>query len=624
MEEDLEESSKSSLQAGSNKIREIAKTLPDSSGVYRMVDINGEVLYIGKARMLRKRVLSYCNVNKLPVRLQRMVAATNDMAFVHTNTEIEALLLEANLIKKLKPRYNVLLRDDKSFPYIAITSGHEFPMLTKYRGSRKENHKYFGPFASSGAVNRTINVLQRIFMLRNCSDNVFSLRSRPCLQYQIKRCSAPCVGKVSKEEYASQVQEAEDFLSGESEMIQKRFVEEMKKASNEQNYELAAMYRDRIKAISTIQASQDINISDLGDADVIGLYRKEGKVCIQVFFFRSGQNFGNRSYFPRHDSNIDDTEVITAFIAQFYENKKAPSFIVASHSIEEPELLEEALSTLSGYKVSFIKPERGIKKRLSDFAVKNARKSLERKILQKESDRKLLESVAEIFDMHEPPERIEVYDNSHISGTNMVGAMIAAGEEGFNKNSYRKFNIRTASASDDYGMMKEVIERRFGQIVKSSEEYDTREWPDLLLIDGGKGQLNAVMEVLQDIGIADDIMVVAISKGKDRNAGREVFHITGRSPFQLPENDPALHYLQRLRDEAHRFAIGSHRGRRSKDIIKSPLDDIPGIGAKRKKALLHYFGSGKEVSRAAVQDLQKVEGISRSMAERIYDYFQNI
>lgn len=616
------------LDRGSALIREYVKKLPESPGVYRMISEKGEVLYVGKAKALKKRVINYALVSKLPIRLQRMVAETTAMEFVQTHTEVEALLLESNLIKKLKPRYNILLRDDKSFPYIMITSDHDYPQIKKHRGARKaKNEKgggeYFGPFASAGAVNHTIEVLQRVFRLRNCSDNVFATRSRPCLQYHIKRCTAPCVDKISKETYAADVDKARKFLTGESRAIQDEFVREMQTASEKMDYELAAEYRDRIKALTSIQARQDINIEGVGDADVMAIARREGKTCVQVFFFRGGHNYGNRSYFPRHDPEETESHILSVFMAQFYESKPVPSTIHVSHMPDEAGLLEEALGFKEKpqKKVSIEKPQRGQRKRLVDFVMKNAEEALKRHLMERAGEAEFLRQVGDLFDMDAPPRRVEVYDNSHISGTNMVGAMVVAGPEGFVKNAYRKFNIKQADAADDYGMMREVMTRRFSRALKEDASREGGDWPDLLLIDGGKGQLSSVKDALVELGVWEDLCVVAIAKGPDRNAGREQFFIDGKDAFQLPVHDPVLHYLQRLRDEVHRFAIGAHRTRRIGDISKSPLDEIPGIGARRKKALLLHFGSAKEVARAGIDDLQKVPGVSRSVAEKIYNHF---
>ncbi|MFN3828010.1 MAG: excinuclease ABC subunit UvrC [Micavibrio sp.] len=621
--DESEEKTVSDLERGVGVIRNFARSLPETPGVYRMLNKAGDVLYVGKAKALKRRVTSYTHVEKLPVRLQRMVAETVDMVFVHTHTEVEALLLESNLIKKLKPRYNVLLRDDKSFPYIMITRDHDFPLLTKHRGNQKQKADYFGPFASAAAVNHTVAILQRAFMLRNCADTVFANRSRPCLQYHIKRCTAPCVGKVTVAQYADQVRLAHDFLSGKSREVQEQFVQAMQTASENMDYEEAAKFRDRIKALTSIQSSQDVNISGLGDADIFGLYQDQGRSCVMVFFFRGGQNFGNRAYFPRHAADEATEDIMGAFLAQFYESKPVPREILLSHSPAEAALLEEALTSRvrERYQVKISVPERGQKKRLIEQVIKNARDAMEREVLQLAGNDILREKLATILQMDEKPERIEIYDNSHIAGTNMVGGMVVAGPEGFRKNAYRKFNIREAEASDDYGMMREVMKRRFGRALEEGQGPDTADWPDLVLIDGGLGQLSAVTEILQDLGVLDSFTLVSIAKGPDRNAGREKFFMNGREIFQLPIDDPVLHYLQRLRDEAHRFAIGSHRARRSQQIASSPLDDVAGVGGKRKKALLLHFGSAQEVARAGVQDLAQVEGISRAMAQKIYDYF---
>jgi len=609
------------IQTGVETIQVYVKKLPETPGVYRMIDERGDVLYVGKAKALKKRVVSYTRFEQLPIRLKRMVAQTRSMEFVHTHTEAEALLLESNLIKKLKPKYNILLRDDKSFPYIVISADHDYPQVYKHRGAKRRKGDYYGPFAGAGDVNRTIAILQRVFQIRNCTDSYFANRSRPCLQYHIKRCTAPCVGKVTKEEYAEQLQEARDFLDGKSDAMQKRMRKVMEHASDRQDYETAAVYRDRIKALSSIQARQDINLEGMKNADVFALVQKEGKTCVQVFFFRAGRNYGNRSYFPRHSADDALEAVFGAFLAQFYENKPIAKDILVSHMPEDKALLEEAFSGKLKGKVCISKPQRGGRKRILEFVEKNAKAALERNLIEKASEAKLLRGVAELFEMEEPPQRIEVYDNSHISGTNMVGAMIVAGAEGFQKNSYRKFNIAKAGAADDYGMMREVFERRFKRAIKEVEEGNDTNWPDLLLVDGGKGQFGVCREVLEDYGILDRVTLVAIAKGEDRNAGREDFFMDERMGFQLPINDPVLHYLQRLRDEAHRFAIGSHRARRQKQIVESPLDGVDGIGAKRKKALLNHFGSAKGVSAAGVDDLAKVEGISRAIAQKIYDHF---
>ncbi len=614
------------LTRGAQIIRDYVANLPATPGVYRMISETGEVLYVGKAKALKKRVVSYTHVDKLPIRLQRMVAATATMEFVNTHTEVEALLLESNLIKKLKPRYNILLRDDKSFPYILITGHHDYAQVTKHRGARKPKGEYFGPFASAGAVNHTIQLLQRVFKLRNCSDSVFSNRNRPCLQYHIKRCTAPCVAKVGQQEYAQQVDQARQFLSGESRAVQESFAQAMQVASDGEDFEKAAEYRDRIKALAAIQSRQDINLEGIGDVDVIALTQNEGKSCVQVFFFRGGQNFGNRAYFPRHDVEETQEDILSVFMGQFYENKPVPLNIFTSHKPSERALLEEALSTRRDRgAVKISKPSRGKRKRLLDFVSRNAVDALKRHLAERAGEAKHLDNVAKLFEMEETPKRIEVYDNSHISGTNMVGAMVVAGHEGFRKSAYQKFNIREAKEGDDYGMMREVMTRRFTRALKEGIETNSDDWPDLLLIDGGLGQFNAVKETLQELGVYDDLIIVGISKHEGRNAGREQFFVDGlegmKDPFQLPINDATLHYLQRLRDEVHRFAIGAHRTRRKNDITKSPLDEIAGIGAKRKKALLRYFGSAKDVASAGIEDLRQVEGISQSIAEKIYNFF---
>lgn len=618
----MEDTIPPSLLRGAILIRRFAKDLlPDMPGVYRMLNGKGDVLYVGKARSLKKRVASYANTAKLPLRLKRMVSETVDMMFVTTHTEVEALLLESNLIKELEPVYNVVMKDDKSFPYIVITRDHDFPLLAKHRGVKNKVDDYFGPFASAGAVNRTINALQRAFMLRNCSDSYFAQRQRPCLQYHIKRCTAPCVGLISKDDYQENISEIKLFLKGKSKDVQSRMATQMEDASERMDFETAAKIRDRIRALSTIQQKQDINIANMGDVDVLGLYRDQGRSCVQVFFFRGGQNYGNKPYFPKHGLEDSDEDILSAFTMQFYENKPVPPEIILSHPVGEPELLEAALGTLSRSRVRLILPQKGQRKDIVDFVIRNAREALEQERIKRTGEAKLLAAVAGLFGLEKLPERIEVYDNSHISGTNMVGAMIVAGPEGLRKNAYRKFNIVKADAADDYGMMREVLTRRFGRAIKEGRGPGTPDWPDLVLVDGGPGQLSVAQAVLDMLGIADDLCLVCISKGPDRNAGREKFHQTGKEVFQLPVDDPALHYLQRLRDEAHRFAITFHRSKRSKDITASPLDGVAGIGPKRKKALLHHFGSAREIARAGIKDLQAVEGISEAVARQIYNHF---
>jgi len=611
----------SPLQRGAEIIKNYVTTLSEGPGVYRMLDSAAGVLYVGKARSLKKRVASYTQVHRLPNRLKRMVSETITMEFITTQSEVEALLLESNLIKKLQPRFNILLKDDKSFPYILLTSDHDFPQVKKHRGVRDPAGAYFGPFASTWAVNNTIDVLQRVFRLRNCTDAYFAARTRPCLQYHIKRCNAPCVGRISKEDYALSIDQARAFLEGKSRELQNQFQVKMEEASAAQAYEKAAEYRDKIKVLTAVQSHQDINIDGVGDVDVIALYQREGKSCVQVFFFRGGQNFGNRAYFPRHDFEISEQAILANFLAQFYESKPVPADILVNLLPMERGLLEEAFGRKAGRRVTIAVPHRGARKRLLDFTQDNARQALERHFLERKSEEKMLLAVAELFGLEDPPQRIEVYDNSHISGTNMVGGMVVAGPEGFRKNAYRKFNIKQAEAADDYGMMREVMTRRFGRALKDNVDKDGDEWPDILLIDGGIGQFNAVKDVLIDLGVWDDVTVIAISKGPDRNAGREQFFMDNRAPFRLPENDPVLHYLQRLRDEVHRFAIGAHRKRRSMGITQNPLDEISGIGASRKKALLRHFGSAKAVQQAGVEDLIKVPGISRAQAEKIFAFF---
>jgi len=609
------------LNRGIETIKSYLRTLPDRPGVYRMLNDNGDALYVGKARSLKRRVVNYTMPVKLPIRLQRMIAETTQMEFVTTHTEVEALLLESNLIKKLMPRYNVLLRDDKTFPHILIKGGHDFPQLTKHRGTRSDTGHYYGPFASAGAVNRVLTALQRAFQLRTCADTVFSSRTRPCLQYQIKRCTAPCVEKVTPPEYAEQVTEARAFLEGKSRDIQSGLAHAMQEASERLEFERAAKLRDRIRALTAIQAHQDINVEGVDDADIIAAHQDGGLTCIQVFFFRGGRNYGNRAYFPSHDKAQEIDEVLAAFIAQFYDNKAAPGLILVSHDLTEHGLLQEALSVRAGSRVELHVPKRGDKKRLIDHAVTNAREAHGRRLAESGSQTKLLAGVAEVFGLSEPPKRIEIYDNSHIQGTNAIGAMVVAGPEGFIKNAYRKFNIKVpGAAGDDYAMMREVLTRRFERAIKEDPERTSETWPDLVLIDGGEGQLSVVAEVFAELGI-EDVCLAAIAKGPDRDAGRERFFMPGRPPFGLDHKSPVLYYLQRLRDEAHRFAIGTHRARREKAIGTSPLDEVPGIGPRRKKALLLHFGSARAVSRAGLADLEAVEGINRTVAKIIYDHF---
>ena len=615
-------SKESSIARGVKVICEYVRSLPLKPGVYRMIATDGEALYVGKAKALKKRVTSYTHFEKLPQRLQRMVSLTTRMEFITTHTEAEALLLEANLIKKLKPRYNILLRDDKSFPHVLIDQEHDFPRVLKHRGARKREGLYFGPFPSAGDVNRTLSILHRVFLLRNCSDNVFANRSRPCLQYHIKRCTAPCVGHVDKREYASQVKGAQDFMQGKSDLVRSGFTKEMQEASAEEDFERAALFRDRIRALASVQAKHDVN-SDIGEADVLAFYSYQGVSCIQVFFYRAGRNLGNKAYFPRHSKDEEPSAILAAFIAQFYQSKPVPKQIVANLPLEEKKLLQEALEEKEGRGVRVLYPRRGKYKKAVDFVEQNAHQALERHMAHSATRNKLRQAITNLFNLEDLPSRIEVYDNSHISGDKMVGAMVVEGEDGFVKNAYRTFNIKQAAASDDYGMMREVLSRRFKRALGEDQGPGTSSWPDLLLIDGGLGQLNACKEVLEELGIFDALTVVGIAKGSDRDAGREKFFMVGRDMFQLPVNDPVLHYLQRLRDEAHRFAIGTHRARRRRSLSLSSLDQIEGIGHKRKKAILLYFGCAKAVEGAGVEDLTNISGISRSMAQKIYDFYHD-
>ncbi len=612
------------MNEGIKVIKSYLKTLPGKPGVYRMLDEKDNVLYVGKAKSLKNRVANYTNIRGVGYRIARMVGMTRSMEFVTTNTEVEALLLEASLIKRFKPPYNVLLRDDKSFPYIKIDTSHPSPRVMKHRGAKKDGSIYFGPFASTSAVNHSLHILQKAFLLRTCSDNVFSHRTRPCLLYQIKRCAAPCVDKVSQEEYNALVQSAHDFLSGKSQEIKKLLTGKMTEASEKMEFEQAAIYRDRLRALAAVQSRQDINQGHLEEADIIAAFQEGGQTCIQVFFYRSGQNWGNKAYFPRHDKNQTLDEVLPAFMSQFYDNKQPPKLVLVNAHMLQKKLLQDALTLKAGHTVKITFPQRGEKSNMVALVEKNAREALGRRLTESASQQKLLEGVARLFDLEGPPNRIEVYDNSHISGTNALGAMIVAGPEGFEKNAYRKFNIKSdkLTPGDDFGMMREVMTRRFSRQLRENPDRDDAGWPDLLVIDGGKGQLSAVMEILADLGL-EDIAIVSIAKGPDRNAGREDFYLPGREPFKLPPNDPVLYFLQRLRDEAHRFAIGSHRQQRGKKMHKSILDGLPGVGPRRKKALLLHFGSARAVAGAALEDLGKVEGINRTLAQSIYDYFHD-
>jgi excinuclease ABC subunit C len=611
-------------ETGAAAIARFAKTAPAGPGVYRMFDTDGQVLYVGKARHLKKRVQSYARGSGHNNRIARMIADTASMEFVTTKTEIEALLLEANLIKQLKPRFNVVLRDDKSFPFILIAHDHPIPQILKHRGARNRKGDYFGPFASAGAVGRTINTLQRAFLLRSCSDSYYETRVRPCLLYQIKRCSAPCTGEISVEEYGALVDEALAFLRGESDEVKHRLHALMNEASANQDYERAANFRDRLTALSHIRSRQGINPHTVKEADVFAAHQDAGQTCIQVFFFRSGNNWGNRAYFPRADKALPAEEVLEAFIAQFYDDKPPPKLILLSHEIAGRRLLSEALSLKAGHKVTVTTPQRGEKRELVDHALVNAREALARRLAEHASQAAIFARVAEVLDLDEAPERIEVYDNSHISGTNPVGAMIVAGPEGFIKAQYRKFNMKgeDLAPGDDYAMMREMLNRRFSRLVKERDKDQGNGWaaPDLVLIDGGPGQLSAAQEVLYELGLAE-IRIAAVAKGPDRNAGRERIYLKGKEPLLLEPRDPVLYCIQTLRDEAHRFAIGAHRARRKKGITASPLDEVPGIGPARKRALLKHFGSAKAVSRAGIADLEGVGGISAQMAKTIYDYF---
>lgn len=619
--------SRPDLDRGLKVIRETARKLTSQPGVYRMLDHEGEVLYVGKAKALNKRVISYTRVNALGTRLMRMVAETRSMEIVSTKTEVEALLLESNLIKTMMPRFNILLRDDKSFPYIMLTRDHDWPQLAKHRGPRKKPAEWFGPFASASAVNRTITELTRAFLLRTCSNSIFSARTRPCLQYQIKRCTAPCVGKISAAEYEEQVGMAARFLSGESKQVQREFAKRMHDAADALNFEEAALWRNRIRALTSIQAHQDINLPSELNADIIAICRTGGRSCIQVFFMRNGSNYGNKSYFPKHEQDATEAEIVAAFLGQFYDDKPCPPDILVNVLPEQAELIAEALSARNDRKVSLTQPARGKRRNLMAMAERNANEALSRELARASSQKKMLDAVTELFDLDAPPRRIEVYDNSHIQGSNAVGGMIVAGEDGFIKSAYRKFNILKDEntpefGGDDYAMMRQVLMRRFQRAMREDPDRTTGVWPDLVLIDGGKGQLSSAVEVMTELGL-DDIPLVAISKGPDRNAGREEFHQPGRSSFTLPHNEPVMHYLQRLRDEAHRFAIGAHRQRRKNEAERSPLDQIPGIGAKRKKALLSHFGSARSIARSGMDDLMQVEGISRQVAETIYNWFHD-
>jgi excinuclease ABC subunit C len=614
--------SEGSLADGMRIIGEFVHTLPRKPGVYRMIAADGEVLYVGKARFLRSRVAAYTQPTRLDNRLLRMVSGTKTMEFSVTGSEAEALLLENNLIKRFKPRFIVLLRDDKSFPYIVIRGDTEWPQLAKHRGARAAGNEYFGPFASATAVNRTLYALQRAFPLRSCSDGVFSTRTRPCLQYQIKRCTAPCVGRIDKPEYGAIVDEVRGFLGGRNREVQQALSQRMEQASVGLEFERAAVLRDRIRALAHIQSHQSITLPSIDEADIFALHAEGGQMCVQVFFLRAGQNLGNRAYFPSHTKDLDAPAVLSAFIGQFYEARQAPKLILTSHDVAERELLESALALTAGHKVEIRHPKRGDQKDALDQAVVNAREALARRMAERGTQRQLLEGVARVFKLDGPPERIEIYDNSHIQGAAPIGAMVVAGPEGFTKNSYRKFNIKTeGAAGDDFAMMREVLTRRFGRALREDPERGDESWPDLVLIDGGQGQLEVARQVLSELGL-EDIAIVGIAKGPDRDAGRERFFMPGKPPFSLEPRDPVLYFLQRLRDEAHRFAIGTHRTRRAADITKSALDEVPGIGAGRKRALLHHFGSARAVAVATLEDIKAVVGISDALAQKIHDHFR--
>lgn len=615
--------------SGPEVIKAFVRTLPASPGVYRMMDEAGEVIYVGKARSLKSRVTNYTRPEGLPTRIQRMIFATRSMEFVRTETEAEALLLEANLIKRLRPRFNVLLRDDKSFPYILIATEHEAPELMKHRGTRRKQGHYFGPFASALAVKRTITSLQKAFLLRTCSDSFYKARTRPCMLYQIKRCAGPCTGEISLTDYAELVDEARQFLSGKTKSVQDHLQRDMNAAAENLDFERAALMRDRLSALALVQSQGDIASKTVEEADVFAVAQEAGQFCVQVFFFRAFQNWGNHAYRPKADSTLTEAEVLEAFISQFYEDRSPPKLVLVSQPLTETELIEEALSGRAGFKVTIQQPQRGEKKDLVVYAHNNAREALGRQLAEGATQRTLLEGVAELFGLDAAPQRIEVYDNSHISGTNAVGAMIVAGEEGFSKKHYRTFNIKSTDITpgDDFGMMREVLTRRFSRLAAESdieaedEQTGMPDWPDVVFIDGGAGQLNAVRDVIAGLNLPREVTFIGIAKGEERDAGREKFFMEGKDAFMLPHRDPVLYYVQRLRDEAHRFAIGTHRAKRQKAAITNPLDEIEGIGPARKRALLQHFGSAKAVARASLADLAQIPGVSSAMAQQIYDHF---
>jgi excinuclease ABC subunit C len=609
------------LETGTAAIRNVLKTLPLKPGVYRMHDARGEILYVGKARALKNRVGNYVQIDRLPNRLRRMVALTRSMTIVTTNSEAEALLLEAQLIKRYRPAYNVLLRDDKSFPFILLRADHKFPRIQKHRGARRNKGHYYGPFASAGSVNQTLNALQKLFLLRSCSDSFFNNRDRPCLLYQIKRCSAPCVGRIDDQSYDGLVADAKSFLDGKSSAVQAKLAKEMEGAAEALDFERAAMLRDRLKALTFIQGSQAINAQGVGDADIFALAHRNGVMGIQAFFIRGGQNWGHRSFFPSHVAEMTEDEVFTSFLAQFYEDVPPAKNILLDRELIEADLLAEALSERAERKIEISVPQRGDRVRLVKQATRNAEEALDRRLAESTTQGKLLQEVAELFELPEPPRRIEIYDNSHIQGTNALGAMVVAGPEGFIKGQYRKFNIKQAATDDDFAMMREVFQRRFARAQEDDPDRDSGQWPDLVLIDGGKGQMSSVKAALEEIGV-DDVPLIAIAKGPHHGRdGREVFHFPDGRELTLPVNAPVLFYLQRLRDEVHRYAIGAHRAKRSKAITVSPLDEVPGIGPSRKKALLLHFGTARAVRNASLEDLQKAPGVSAAVAQTVYDFY---
>ncbi|WP_226636956.1 excinuclease ABC subunit UvrC [Novosphingobium profundi] len=614
-------SDKPDLEAGVEVIRDTVRTLPTRPGVYRMQDSRGEVLYVGKARVLRNRVANYTQWERLPSRLQRMVSQTRSMTIVTTNSEAEALLLEAQLIKRFRPAYNVLLRDDKSFPFILLRADHEYPRIMKHRGARKAKGNYYGPFASAGSVNTTINALQKLFLLRSCTDSFFARRDRPCLLYQIKRCSAPCVGRIDEAGYAELVREAKDFLGGKSNAVQRKIEAQMAEAAEALDFERAAMLRDRLRAATFIQGSQAINAEGLDSADIFAMAVNNGQVGIQAFFIRGGQNWGHRAFFPTHTEGLSDDQVLQSFLTQFYEEVPPAKVILVDREIPENDLLSEAFRELAGHKVEILVPQRGSRRRLIEQATRNAVEALERRLAERGTQAKVMREMAEFLELPEIPQRIEVYDNSHIQGTKALGAMIVAGPEGYIKNQYRKFNIREAQSNDDYAMMREVMTRRFGRAMEEDPDRESGTWPDLVLIDGGKGQMSAVKEALEELGV-EDVTLIAIAKGPHHGReGREVFHFPDGREKMLPVNSPVLFYLQRLRDEVHRYVIGAHRAKRSRAITASPLDEIPGIGPARKRALLLHFGTAGKVRAASLEDLQRAPGVSAAVARTIYDFY---